>query len=197
MRYDGGPMNRPTIADLARAAGVSVSTVNRILGGSESVRPATIQRVQEAAREIGFYGVGVIDARRKEAMPQYPPRLPAAAVAPRTLSTDGPEDPGGGGPAATSEVEPVIEFVDSLEPEHIAARLKALGDTCDAVAVIAADHPSSASRSTHSRPRASRSSPISPISPLQTAPDTSAPTTGSSGAPPPGSSPGPPTPRGG
>ena len=64
-------MNRPTIADLARAAGVSVSTVNRILGGSELVRPATIRRVQEAAGEIGFYGMGVIDAQRKEAMPRF------------------------------------------------------------------------------------------------------------------------------
>ena len=39
------------------------------------------------------------------------------------------------------EIEPVIEFVDKLEPENIATRLKALGEQCDAVAVIAADHP--------------------------------------------------------
>ena len=64
-------MNRPTIADLAKAAGVSVSTVNRILGGSGSVRTATIQRVQDAAGEIGYYGLGVIDARKKESMPHY------------------------------------------------------------------------------------------------------------------------------
>jgi LacI family transcriptional regulator len=48
-----------------------VSTVNRILGGSTSVRAATIQRVQDAAGEIGFYGVGVIDARKKESLPHY------------------------------------------------------------------------------------------------------------------------------
>ena len=64
-------MNRPTIADLAKAAGVSVATVNRILGGSASVRTATIQRVRRAADEIGFYGLGVIDARKKESMPHY------------------------------------------------------------------------------------------------------------------------------
>ena len=39
------------------------------------------------------------------------------------------------------EVTPVIEFVDELEPEKIAARLMALGEDCDAVSVIAADHP--------------------------------------------------------
>ena len=134
-------MNRPTIADLARAAGVSVSTVNRILGGSGSVRPATIQRVQDAAGEIGFYGVGVIDARKKAAMPHY--RLAfllqqshrdlyqLIAQKIREAARQRRDD----------EVEPVIEFVDRLEPEHIAARLKALGETCDGVAVIAADHP--------------------------------------------------------
>ena len=64
-------MNRPTIADLAMAAGVSVATVNRILGGSVPVRATTIKRVQDAAGEIGFYGLGVIDARKKETMPHY------------------------------------------------------------------------------------------------------------------------------
>ncbi|TIP71338.1 MAG: LacI family transcriptional regulator, partial [Mesorhizobium sp.] len=39
-------MRRPTIRDLAQAAGVSVATVNRILSGTVSVRPKTVQRVQ-------------------------------------------------------------------------------------------------------------------------------------------------------
>ena len=105
------------------------------------MRPATIQRVQDAAGEIGFYGVGVIDARKKEAMPHY--RLAFLlqqshrdlyqlfAQKIREAARQRRDD----------EVEPVIEFVDRLEPEHIAARLKALGGACDAVAVIAADHP--------------------------------------------------------
>ncbi|HEX8046318.1 LacI family DNA-binding transcriptional regulator, partial [Rhizobium sp.] len=40
---------RPTIAMLAELSGVSISTVNRIMGGSGSVRAETIQRVQNAA----------------------------------------------------------------------------------------------------------------------------------------------------
>ena len=63
--------SRPTIADLARAAGVSIATVNRILAGSASVRPGTMQRVQEAADEIGFYGIGAIEARKRESIPRY------------------------------------------------------------------------------------------------------------------------------
>lgn len=134
-------MGRPTITDLARAAGVSIATVNRILGGSTSVRPATIQRVQEAAGEIGFYGLGAIEARKREAMPHY--RLAfllqqshrelyqMIAQRIREAAQQRRDD----------KVEPVIEFVDRLEPEHIAARLMALGEGCDAAAVIAADHP--------------------------------------------------------
>ncbi len=36
-------MTRPTIRDLADAAGVSVSTVNRVLAGADNVRSATVE----------------------------------------------------------------------------------------------------------------------------------------------------------
>ena len=38
-------MARPTINDLAVAAGVSVSTVNRVIGGGSGVRAATMLRM--------------------------------------------------------------------------------------------------------------------------------------------------------
>ncbi|MDR3529641.1 MAG: LacI family DNA-binding transcriptional regulator, partial [Rhodopila sp.] len=47
-------MARPTITDVARAAGVSVSTVDRVLTGRHQVRPATVARVLTAADTIGF-----------------------------------------------------------------------------------------------------------------------------------------------
>lgn len=47
-------MTRPTIPDLAKAAGVSVATVNRVLAGAENVRLPTRLLVQEAAARIGF-----------------------------------------------------------------------------------------------------------------------------------------------
>ena len=49
-------MNRPTIADLAQASNVSVSTVDRVLSGRQSVRKATAEKVLSAAEAIGFYG---------------------------------------------------------------------------------------------------------------------------------------------
>ena len=132
---------RPTIADLARAAGVSVATVNRILGGSASVRPATIQRVQDAAGEIGFYGVGAIGARKKEAMPHYRLAFLLQQSHRDLYQMIAQKIREAARQRRDEEVESVIEFADRLEPERIAARLMTLGDDCDAVAVIAADHP--------------------------------------------------------
>src|SRR5687768_16231439 len=111
-------MNRPTIADLAQAAGVSISTVNRILGGSASVRAATIQRVQEAAGEIGFYGVGVIDARKKAAMPHYRLAFLLQQSHRELYQLMAQKIREAAGQTRNAEVEPVIEFADRLDPEH-------------------------------------------------------------------------------
>lgn len=134
-------MKRPTIADLAREAEVSISTINRILSGSSGVRALTVQRVQSAAERIGFYGLGAIEDRLKKSVPHYRfgfllqqssrdlyqlfAREITAACRARQLDV----------------VDPLVEFVDELTPENIATQLLALGDHCDAVAMIAADHP--------------------------------------------------------
>lgn len=134
-------MNRPTITDLAQAAGVSVSTVNRILGGSGSVRTATIQRVRDAADEIGFYGLKVIEARKKESMPRYRFGFLLQQSSRDLYQLFAQKIRQAAGERRKEEVTPIVEFVDKLEPENIAARLKTLGEDCDAVSVIAADHP--------------------------------------------------------
>ena len=134
-------MNRPTIADLAQASGVSVSTVNRILGGSTSVRTATIERVQKAAEAIGFYGVGVIDARKRESKPKYRLGFLLQQSTRELYQLFAQKIRDAAVQRSDAEIEAVIEFVDKLEPENIAARLTALGERCDAVAVVAADHP--------------------------------------------------------
>ena len=134
-------VKRPTISDLAEAADVSISTVNRILGGKQAVRLGTIQRVQDAADRIGFYGLGSIEQHLMKARPsfrlgflmQQSKRQIYQAMARQVVS------------AARSRrnetVEPLVDFVDLLTPENIAQRLIALGRECDAVAIIAADHP--------------------------------------------------------
>lgn len=47
-------MTKPTVHDIARAAGVSLATVDRVLNGRPGVRPQTVEKVQSAIRQIGY-----------------------------------------------------------------------------------------------------------------------------------------------
>ncbi len=44
----------PTLTDIARQAGVHVSTVSRALSGNESISPATARKVRKAANRLGY-----------------------------------------------------------------------------------------------------------------------------------------------
>jgi len=134
-------MKRPTIHDLAVAAGVSVATVNRILNGTVSVRPKTVQRVQSAAEEIGFYGIGAIDDRARKISPHYRLGFLLQQSTRDLYQLFGKKIVSACRERRDEVVEPVVDFVDLLTPETISSRLIALGDSCDAVAVVAADHP--------------------------------------------------------
>lgn len=48
-------VKHPTIRDLAQAAGVSISTENRVINNSESVRQPTRELTMSVAQEIGFF----------------------------------------------------------------------------------------------------------------------------------------------
>ena len=135
-------MARPTIRDLAEAAGVSVATVNRVLAGRGNVRPGLMQSIVTAAETIGFYGVGAIQSRMADAarvryrfgfLLNQPSRAwyQNLAKAIRSAAED----------ATDCEIEVRIEFLDDLSPENIAARMIALGSECDAIGVVAAVHP--------------------------------------------------------
>ena len=51
---------RPTIANVAEAAGVSVATVDRVLNARHSVRETTAERVLAAAEAIGFHAAPLL-----------------------------------------------------------------------------------------------------------------------------------------
>ncbi|SMO86946.1 substrate-binding domain-containing protein [Paracoccus laeviglucosivorans] len=61
---------RPTITDLAKASGTSVATVDRVINGRLPVREPTARRILEAAREIGFHGIGTIENRLRANLPE-------------------------------------------------------------------------------------------------------------------------------
>lgn len=47
-------MARPTVHDIAREAGVSLATVDRVLNGRPRVRDSSIKRVREAVEKLGY-----------------------------------------------------------------------------------------------------------------------------------------------
>ena len=51
---DDGALARPTTKDLARVAGVSRATVDRVLNGREGVKKRTVDKVNAAIEQIGF-----------------------------------------------------------------------------------------------------------------------------------------------
>ncbi|PTV93358.1 LacI family transcriptional regulator [Rhodobacter aestuarii] len=134
-------MKRPTIADLAKEAEVSISTVNRILSGSSNVKLTTVQRVQAAAEKIGFYGLGAIEDQMRKGAPHYKLGFLLQQSSRDLYQLLGRKISEACQARPLEVVVPLIDFVDLLTPENIAQRLRALGEACDAVAIIAADHP--------------------------------------------------------
>lgn len=54
MSFAESPEMRPTLADVARAAGVSTATASRVLNGFPRVRPKTRERVESAVSALGY-----------------------------------------------------------------------------------------------------------------------------------------------
>lgn len=139
-------MGRPTIRDLALQAGVSVATVNRVIGGGSGVRGPTMQRVLDAAAAIGFYGLGALQQRVQAAsgnlhrvgvLIQSPHRAytQTLAQALEAAAQHVPIDEDFG----RTRVQ--VETLDDLSPEAAADLIQRLGAACDALAVLAAEHP--------------------------------------------------------
>ncbi|MGO9768879.1 MAG: LacI family DNA-binding transcriptional regulator [Roseiarcus sp.] len=131
---------RPTLADLARAAGVSVATVDRVLNGRHRVREPTAERVLGAAEAIGFHGAPLIKRRVRLDAPTltfgFLLQKPDAFY--RRLGADLE--------AATARLadvrgKAIVEYVSELSPATIAERLLRMGEAARAIGVVSVDHP--------------------------------------------------------
>lgn len=132
---------RPTVADLARSAGVSVATVDRVLNARHPVREETARRVYDAANELGFHAAGLIRRRMTEELPQV--RLGFLLQKPRQAFYQAFEREIGAAVATAPGVRASasIDFLQSMAPAHIVERLEAMAARVQAVAMVAPDHP--------------------------------------------------------
>lgn len=133
--------NRPTIADLARAAGVSVATVDRVLNGRHPVRDETARRVYDAAKDIGYHAVGLLRQRVFEDLPQY--RLGFLLQKPQQsfYQIVAKEMENAALALSTVRALPQVEFVANSTPTGITEKLRAMAARNQAIALVAPDYP--------------------------------------------------------
>jgi LacI family transcriptional regulator len=132
---------RVTITDLAKAANVSVSTVDRIINRRGPVQRTTAEHVLEVAEKIGFQGLAGLRRRLSEEAPE---RTFGFLVNRRERHLYGSFAKSL--VAATTSLtriqgRAVIRHLDDLSPDAMADALLDLAKDCDAVAGVCVDHP--------------------------------------------------------
>ncbi|WP_424176565.1 MAG: LacI family DNA-binding transcriptional regulator [Rhodobacterales bacterium] len=133
---------RPTIKDLAQAAGVGVATVDRALNSRSNVRQETLDRVLEAAERIG-YPTRVLAARREDTTR---PLVKFGFV----LHKGGQEFYRNFAQELQKAVETrtdirgrvIIRFAASQAPDDFAKEILEVSRSCDVIATSAINHPS-------------------------------------------------------
>lgn len=128
------PPPRPTLVDLAREAGVSSATVDRVVNNRPGVRPRTREAVLGAARRLGYQFDG-------EVAPARPLRLtfllPAGtnafmAALRRQIEAQAVERP---------DLTVRVEMIEGFNPESLARSLDEVAPGTDGLGLVALDHP--------------------------------------------------------
>lgn len=132
---------RPTITDLAKAAGVSVATVDRVLNGRHKVREETARRVYDAAKSIGYHAVSLLRQRVFEDLPQY--RLGFILQKPNQYFYQSmtKEIQAAALSAPGVRIIPQIDYNMSATPTALTEKLKAVAARNQAVALVCPDYP--------------------------------------------------------
>jgi LacI family transcriptional regulator len=136
-----GLRRRATVHDVARAAGVSLATVDRVLNGRPGVRATTVERVEAAIAEIGFQrdlGASLLARARDlklsfiipDGANEFMASL-AGAVERRA------------GPALTDRVHIEMRRIRALDANDLAQSLDGLdAQHCDCAIIVASQEPS-------------------------------------------------------
>jgi LacI family transcriptional regulator len=134
-------MARARIADVAKEARLSVSTVNRALHEPGKVREETLKAILDAAETVGFYGIGSIKEGLRSARPKV--RVGVLLLQRNRLLYKMLDQAlqAAAGAVRDHEVLLQIEYLDELTPQNVSAGLLRLSEACDLLGVVAAEHP--------------------------------------------------------
>jgi LacI family transcriptional regulator len=133
--------SRPTIADLARAAKVSVSTVDRVINGRDPVRKPTAEKVLTAANALGFHAAGVIRHRLGSGRPTKTLGFLLLQKTRSLYQILGESLAEAARASTLVQATPKIVHVEDLDPAAVAGEIERLGRSVDAIAIVAANHP--------------------------------------------------------
>ncbi|MBK0329292.1 LacI family DNA-binding transcriptional regulator [Rhodobacteraceae bacterium F11138] len=133
-------MLRPTTKDLAKAAGVSRATVDRVLNGREGVKQKTVDKVNAAIKELGF--VRNIQAANLAKSKRYRfvfalPRSGDEFLRELVRHIEEAEEA-----FATDQIWCDVQRIDENDPHSIASFLASLSpDDASGVAIMAPESP--------------------------------------------------------
>lgn len=132
-------VKRPTLTDLAKAAGVSIATVDRVINRRLPVSEDTATRVVAAAESIGYHATSLLKRRMHE-MPvrRFGFLLQKPDAFYRQL---GQELVNATRANQLVEGKPLVEFGEEIAPGIVAERIQQMARKSDALAVVAMDHP--------------------------------------------------------
>ena len=136
-----GLRRRATVHDVARAAGVSLATVDRVLNGRPGVRAATVEKVEAAIAEIGFQrdlGASLLarsrDLRLTFVIPDGSNEFMASLADAVTRRA---------GPALSDRVHIETLRIRALDADALAQSLDNLDPRhCDCAIIVASEEPS-------------------------------------------------------
>ena len=132
---------RPTIGDVAGAAGVSQATVDRVLNGREPVREETARKVYEAARRIGYHAAPLIAQRLRADVPELRLGVVLHKEKQAFYQAFASEIEGAARRASAVRATARIAFSPSQSPADFIALMRGMRGRVDALAASAVTHP--------------------------------------------------------
>ena len=132
---------RPTLADVAKTAGVGIATVDRVLNGRLPVREETAARVYEAAKALGYHAAEVMRRRAAESLPLYSLAFILQRPQQAFYQAFHREIEAACTSCRQARIVPDIHFVAAQTPSAMADLMKAAGAKNMAVAAVSPDYP--------------------------------------------------------
>jgi LacI family transcriptional regulator len=132
-------MAKVTIQDVARTAGVSVATIDRVLNHRPGVKTRTVEKVEQAIRELNYQPDRI--AARLARGREYRFWFVLPNTAGEFMNRVSDEVEAAASHMAGERVSIMVKRVDVFDGPLLAQVLDGLGEGIDGVAVVALDHP--------------------------------------------------------